>query len=428
VQIFASLYKEINMKPYILFICFLANVIFVSGQLKPILDKQGNCGYKDAKTGKFIKCEYVVCGEFKGNEALVTKDEKYYVINKEGKQLIKFDHKRMYHSKAGEFTFLDDSLAGTVNSLGVIMSQASFKLLHTSRIVEDLFVLESKSQYGIFSIKKGILLPVEYECEDFMGTFNWDGDLYFDQDKLFCLKRNGKWGITDVYGKTLVSFEYDLLREFEKLVAAKKDGKWGLVDKNKKVILPFEYDMVFGMYKSGPHMPRPEDPYILLKEGKIVFYNSTFNKFVSSVPPGKYDWERPERMNLFYNGKYGVIDYNGTFIIPFEYDDILTVWINDTTKKVTLYEVKKDKQWALFNPAKGVISPFKECEALNALYLGGKLICCVKSNDKIVIHDENLKPLSLEEFSGYDYSEGVLTVFKGEKHGYFSIDGNVRWE
>ncbi len=416
------------MKRHVLFICFLVNVCFAIGQLKPVLDKQGNCGYKDSKTGKVIKCAYVDCGEFKGNEALVTKDGKYYAINREGKQLVEFNHKRMFHSKVGEFTFLDDSLAGTVNSSGIILSQASFKLLHTSRIVEDLFVMESKPFYGIFSSKKGILLPVEYECEDFMGTFNWDGDLYFDQDELFCLKKNGKWGITDVYGKTLVSFEYDLLREFEKLIAAKKDGKWGLVDKNKKVILPFEYDMVFGMYKSGPHIPRPEDPYVLLKEGKIVFYNHNFNKFVTSVPPGKYDWERPERMTLYCDGKYGVIDYNGEFIVPFEYNDIVSTWVTDTTKKITIYEVKKDTLWALYKPGKGVVTPFKVCESLNSLYLGGKLICCIRSYGKIIIHDENLKPLSLEEFSGYDYNEGVLTVFKGEKQGVFSIDGTVKWE
>lgn len=419
------------MKRIIIGIVLLCNAMFIVAQIVPSIEPDGKCLYKDEKTGKYLQFAYDECSDFIGNEALVKKDGKYMIIDKSEEVLNEFSHNLMRHIKAGEYIFRNDSMAGSLNSKGDILKAAKFKTYNKGGIVTDLMILQKDSLVGIFSDIKGLLLPMEYIPIDFQSTFMWDGDLYFDEKAVFCMKHNGKWGITNIYGEVIVPFEYDKVfpSYYDNLVGISKNNKWGLIDRKGRIVIPIEYDHYFGRFGWGASEAGKEhNPYILLKDGKIIFYDEALKKIVPSIAKGKYYWERADNNALFYKGKAGLIDYKGSIVIPFEYDEITVPLVEDSIKTIPVYQVRKEIQWALYKPGKGVVSPFKDCETLSSLYLGGKLICCVKSNGKIMIHDENLKPLSTEEFTSFEFNNGVLIVYKGEKHGSFSINGNVKWE
>lgn len=419
------------MKQFFLVNFFMMVSMFVSGQLQPAYNDDGSCGYKDPKTGKAIEGDYSKCGEFIGNEALVERDGKYILINTEGGQIEWFTYKFVNHKKNGELMFLTDSTTGTINALtGKVAHQEKFKQLYFgANCGADIYVMTRDSLIGLYSKHEGLLLPIEYETVDFMTTFMLDGDLYFSSDAVFPLKHNGKWGLTDIYGKTRVPFEYDNMRSFyyeDNLVPASKNNKWGLIDRYGKIMLPIAYDHFFGRQRWGDD--KKHYPYVFLNEGKITFYDESFKKVVTSIAPGNYYWDRVDHTSLMYKDKFGLIDNKGAIVIPFEFDEITRPTIEDTVRKIPVYHVRKGTKWALFKPYKGVVTDFVECDTLSSLYLKGKTLCYMKKKGKLTLYDVNLKPISNTEYDSMDNYENVIYLSIGNKKGVLSMDGTVKWE
>ncbi len=419
------------MKRILIGVILLCNTKFIVAQLVPSVEPDGKCLYKNEKTGKYLNYSYDECSDFIGDEALVKNDGKYMIINSSEAVLMEFSHKFMRHIKAGEYIFRNDSVAGSVNSKGEIIKEAKFKAYYKGGIVTELLILQTDSLVGIFSDLKGLLLPIEYVPSDFQSTFMWDGDLYFDEKAVFCMKHKGKWGITNVYGEVIVPFEYDKVNHgyYDDLVGVSKNSKWGLIDKKGRIVVPIENDHYFGRFGWGASQAGKEhNPYILLKDGKIVFYDEAVKKTVTSIAKGKYYWERADHSSLLYKGKIGLVDHKGSIVVPFEYDEITVPLVEDSIKTIPVYQVRKETQWALFKPGKGLITSFVECENLVCSYAQKKLVCCMKKNGKVSVNDLNLKPISITEYDGYEYNQGKLYVLKDGKLGEFLLDGKVKWE
>ena len=419
------------MKKTIAIVIMLCSCVFVVAQITPYTKSEGTCGYRDGKTGKVIGSTYDECSSFIGGEALVKRNGKYVIINASGSEIKEFSHKFMRHLKAGEYIFRNDSMAGSLNSKGDVFKEAKFKSYYKGGIVTDLLVLQRDSLVGIFSDSKGLLLPVEYVTDDFQSTFLWDGDLFFDEKAAFCMKHNGSWGITNVYGEIIVPFEYDGLKPGyeEALIGICKNNKWGLINRKGNIVIPILYDYYFGRFGWGTSETGKEhSPYVLFNDGKAHFYDEALGKIVPFIEKGKYYFERVDYSPLDYKGKIGLVDQKGTIVIPFEYNEITVPLVEDSIKTIPVYQVRMGAQWALLKPGKGLITPFVECENLVCSYAQKKLVCCIKKNGKVSVSDINLKPISTTEYDGYDYNQGKLYVFKDGKSGEFLLDGNVKWE
>lgn len=418
------------MKKIFFILVSLSSFVSVFSQMQVTYNEDMTCGYKDPKTGQAISGDYNKCGEFIGNEALVERDGKYILINKEGKQLAWYSYKFVNHKKNGELMFLSDSTTGTVDIASEKVSEVKFKgLYHGVNCGTDIYVMTKDSLIGLYSKDQGLLLPIEYQTDDFGTTFMYDGDLYFNNEAVFPLKHKGKWGLTDIFGRTLAPFEYDHIGTVyyeENLVSAQKSGKWGLLDRKGKVLLPLQYECFLGRHRWGDD--KSHYPYVFLSEGKIVFYDESFKKIVTSVEPGNYAWSRVDHTPLYCKGKRGIIDSKGSIVVPFEYDEITLPQIPDTVKRVPVYHIRNGNKWALYKPFKGIITDFVECENLTSLYLKGKILCIIKRNGKIMLHDMNFKPISTDEYDSVEGSDGVYYVKLGDKQGLLSSDGSIKWK
>lgn len=61
-------------------------------------------------------------------------------------------------------------------------------------------------------------------------------------DAIFAVKKGGKWGYIDGYGKVIIPLEYEEVGNFsEGLAAVRKDGKWGYINLKNEVVIPFEF-------------------------------------------------------------------------------------------------------------------------------------------------------------------------------------------
>ena len=71
-------------------------------------------------------------------------------------------------------------------------------------------------------------------------------------DAIFAVKKGGKWGYIDGYGKVIIPLEYEEVRNFsEGLAAVRKDGKWGYINLKNEVVIPIEFTNEVGFFKNG---------------------------------------------------------------------------------------------------------------------------------------------------------------------------------
>ena len=137
----------------------------------------------------------------------------------------------------------------------------------------------------------------------------------------------------DSYGKQLVSGQYNDISMIGPYFVLDRDGKKGLADSTGKTLLQISYDGI-GNYDNGF--------LATLRNKKFGLFNSV--KGIDIKP--QYDIGlRSYNDSLFIaskNGRLGVIDKNDTEILPFKYSEV-TLW-NDS-----LALVKVDSQWAVYN-------------------------------------------------------------------------------
>ena len=64
----------------------------------------------------------------------------------------------------------------------------------------------------------------------------------WSDDAIFAVKKGGKWGYIDGYGKVIIPLEYEEVGDFsEGLAAVRKDNKWGYINPKNEVVIPIEF-------------------------------------------------------------------------------------------------------------------------------------------------------------------------------------------
>lgn len=70
---------------------------------------------------------------------------------------------------------------------------------------------------------------------------------------LFSAKKDGKWGVIDAEGKTVVPFKYEgATYPFNNMIGVKQNDRWGIIDSNDKLIMPIKFiDFYFATDKES---------------------------------------------------------------------------------------------------------------------------------------------------------------------------------
>ena len=101
--------------------------------------------------------------------------------------------------------------------------------------------------YGFIDKSGNIIISPQYDS----FYYSTDNFQVFVDNIASVENKNGIYGGIDKTGKTVIPFEYQVLKNFhEGLAVAQKNGKYGVIDTNNNVIVPFEYDNLSG-YSDG---------------------------------------------------------------------------------------------------------------------------------------------------------------------------------
>lgn len=169
------------------------------------------------------------------------------------------------------------------------------------------------------------VIPLEYE---------WISQL---NQVEYVVKKNGKYGLVDEMNRPLIAFNYDEINWFSvDLYRVKQNNNYGILNRNQQVVLPVEFDSIQKLISTASD----HSLFFCKRNGIWKIYNSSTSTWLSVDPIQAYQKQVMYHLPVRLNGKWGVLDVSGNFVIPAEYDSIeitdfpleFTVTKNKTTQ------------------------------------------------------------------------------------------------
>lgn len=261
------------------------------------------------RSGKFIAAQgiYEYISVFNSGFAVVQKDNKFGVINKNGQVVIPVIYNRIDQFYNGIALAIKGNKYGVLNTSG--QPVIPFNYDDGGIASNGAIYMRQKSKTVIFDNRGKVIAPA--------GTYDSFYNVAINKiNNLIFVERGGKVGAIDMTGKQIVPFIYTGVRESNEglaiviandksavinqsgkiilpldkygllnlrengciLVVSAKNGKWGLIDQNGKTVLPYEY------YGIGPM----NDNYVVANNEKGC---AVFNKDGDIIVPfGDFDF------------------------------------------------------------------------------------------------------------------------------------------
>ena len=281
-------------------------------------------------------------------------------------------------------------------------------------------------KWGVINEHCEVVCPIKYE------------DIGWFDEKIFIVRQNGKWGAVNYQDEVVYDFKYD---DFEdsvdelfghpdliegnttvwcrrQIFRVRLGDKWGFINADFTPICEFKYDKVdklnddgYALVKIGDKIgiiddngdeilsPRHANYYHLssngileLQEGELWGWYDVKSKYLCEP---KYD-ETSEFNSIFIvklNGKYGIVQADGTELLPLQYDEFQKWWCYG--RKSTAYMVQIGEKWGvidvntreyIFEPIYDEISDDDEC-CTQSLRLGDKWCYIYLGESKNIVSD-----------------------------------------
>lgn len=213
---------------------------------------------------------------------------------------------------------------------------------------EELAAAKRNKKWGFINIEgEFVISPKYYKVE------------YFRPNGLCAVQKNGKSGFINKNGQEIIPIIFDDVNQqmIDKNVIAEKSGKFAVFNSNGKQLSGFVYDKIHrtdiidfskDIFTRGASTYFENGAALVERDGKFEFINlkaqpaflnnkfdsaSTFNTFNNAI--------------VKRNGKYGIINSDGAFKVPLEYDFIN--YFDDNHDFSEYYNAKKGKVYSIFN-------------------------------------------------------------------------------
>ena len=242
-----------------------------------IVEKNGKYGVVSEKGAVILPLKYSFIDSNK-NGYTVTLNDKTGLFNSEGKEIIPISYHWIYTDKIDDNIPIVaelDGKEGYINTKNEWVIPPTYRDafafrqgLAKVREVRDYIYINLKGEPVIQDFDADVIEPsdntyivgVRKECKymvydlngNLLDTYNLLRNNWSD-DAIFAVKKGGKWGYIDGYGKVIIPLEYEEVRNFsEGLAAVRKDGKWGYINPKNEIVIPIEFtNKEVGFFKNG---------------------------------------------------------------------------------------------------------------------------------------------------------------------------------
>lgn len=231
-----------------------------------IVEKNGKYGVVSEKGTIILPLKYSFINSNK-NGYTVTLNEKTGLFNSEGKEIIPISYRWIYTDE------IDDNIPivarlngkeGYINTknewvipptylyafafrqgVAIVKKGRNYMCINLKgeAVIQDFdnYVIEPSDNTYIVGVRKECKYMVYDLNGNLLDTYNLLRNNRSD-DAIFAVKKNGKWGYIDGYGKVIIPLEYEEVGNFsEGLAAVRKDNKWGYINLKNEVVIPIEF-------------------------------------------------------------------------------------------------------------------------------------------------------------------------------------------
>ena len=242
-----------------------------------IVEKNRKYGVVSEKGTIILPLKYSFIDSNK-NGYTVTLNDKTGLFNSEGKEIIPISYHWIYTDKIDDNIPIVaelDGKEGYINTKNEWVIPPTYRDAFAFRQglakvmeVRDYIYINLKGEPVIQDFDANVIEPsdntyivgVRKECKymvydlngNLLDTYNLLRNNLSD-DAIFAVKKGGKWGYIDGYGKVIIPLEYEEVRNFsEGLAAVRKDGKWGYINPKNEIVIPIEFtNKEVGFFKNG---------------------------------------------------------------------------------------------------------------------------------------------------------------------------------
>lgn len=433
-----------------------------------IIKQDGLCGIINTRGKVFVPNKYVKIEYFVPQEGLSTDEDcqfpqdapedvfavttghkwKYIIVNEEianepeeydwtsgllshNSFLVKRNHKFGLVRKNGQSVIPIEYSHINLNSEYIILTKAGRCGLtdwEGNEIVpvcyKDIRILSGKS-----AILKDDSLSSLYFFDKNITPQEYDSISYL-YGNLCKVSRNGKFGIIDEDGNTVIPLIFDCLGYYDyirKTMPAIKDSKYGIIDINGYEVIPIIYDPIeeqelkaYGnvndMTIVMSHIEIYMGAYIAMimkLKGKWGVINSEGKEIIPFIYDQMDYYDK--KLLVKATNKMGVISVDGKQIIPLSFDEVILNY------EEGLLLARKNNRWGLMDKNGKEILSF-EYDSIEPVL--GKIIAS-KGGKKGVFNKKGklIVPLEYDDIKAPDFMSGTYSVCKDGKWGVLNKDG-----
>lgn len=236
------------------------------------------------KTGEVVAdFVYEHAYPFSQGLACVRNEGKYGFINTEGEVAIPFIYDRANSYSEGLAYFEADGSYGFLNQKG----EQAFLLQcdSISSFQEGLAYFSIDGKYGYIDQSGVEVIPPIYDDVDYFSG------------SIARVRKGIYFGVVDKQGREVIKTEYDSVVIEGEFIVVKSGNKFGCFDRNGMEVMPVIYDA------------------IRVEQEKIVYREADEQDSVTVLL-------QPEVAVVAKEGRFGITDYEGNFIVPAVYEDI----------------------------------------------------------------------------------------------------------
>ena len=250
--------------------------------------------------------------------------------------------------------------------------------------------IQKNGKYGLINMEGATILPCEYdEITSLKGL----------KDILLILK-DGNYGVVNEEGKVIIPTNYAEIQNLgeepsQGFIVKNAEGKYGIVDIANNQVLPMEYDGISKIHQGDYYVVTKGQKQILVKKAGTEILNGDYSEILAIL-------KNPENGVIYKkDNKCGIMDLSGKNIINSTYDDL-------KEGKSGNIIAKKDNKYGIIDLQGNTKVDFK----YNSIIYNEK-------GDLYIAEDENYNNEVLN--SNYEVKlSGMVTDFNDEK-GYIEI-------
>lgn len=233
-----------------------------------------------------------------------------------------------------------------------------------------------------------------------------------DIDDFDIVMKHDHWGLAYKDAREILPCTYanmDYTREYDQFAAQPVNGKWGIIDTAGRTLVPFTFDSVILWQRYGPNIVMINGRHYLADTAGKLLTRRGYDRI-----------EIAGRTLLFvWNGdKEGLIDTTGAEVLPPEYEKVIAYpnkpLIQDAhTRFIAAY--KKDK-WGIIDLTHHKYGPFIYDEVK---YLTRDLATVKRKNKWAMVNSTGqlLTDFSYDDI-GYQWYNDDILAFSGKKYYY----------